>query len=202
MSSITDSDVILFFFHLHHGIMFEYSAKWKWAEFIRELKRTWGNNMANCEARKSSWTNMNTLKWVFLMVFGLDWCRNMSRIFTHKLQHQSSETAMDGYLKFNSRDFTSNVALMLVYKCQRLNFTYSTALLYTSTALSISPATKWTFPSIMKDLSCLFIWRAMFRCSSAWRRQKIKMIKPRGNFYKFHHVVRTILTLLKSLMKK
>lgn len=57
-----------------------------------------------------------------------------------------------------------------------LSFTYSTAFLYTSIALSVSPASKWTFPSIMKVLSCLFIRRAMFRCSSAWQKQKIKTI--------------------------
>lgn len=66
----------------------------------------------------------------------------------------------------------------IIYIC-----TYSTAFLYTSMALSVSPASRWTFPSIMKVLSCLFILRAIFRCSSAWERQKIKMIKSLWNNY-------------------
>lgn len=67
--------------------------------------------------------------------------------------------------------------VFLFKHCLHLSFTYSTALLYTSMALSVSPASRWTFPSIKKVLSCLFNCRAVFRCSSAWQRHNISFIK-------------------------
>ncbi len=74
--------------------------------------------------------------------------------------------------QYHFHRFLFTCLLSVLLYCPHQNFTYSTALLYTSMALSVSPASRWTFPSIMKVLSCLLICRAMFRCSSAWQRQR------------------------------
>lgn len=68
-----------------------------------------------------------------------------------------------------------------------LSSTYSTALLYTSMALSVSPASKWTFPSVMKVVSCLFNWRATLSCSSAWQTE--------GEIFQNSESVNTVLIL-------
>lgn len=93
--------------------------------------------------------------------------------------------------------------VFLFKHCLHLSFTYSTALLYTSMALSVSPASRCTFPSIKKVLSCLFNCRAVFRCSSAWQRHNISFIKSVASICTVYFLRTTSrLTFLKSLMKK